>query len=50
VVKASNPDLLCSAFDVALLGVAGFERGESVMPEAALPLYLRDNVASKPKV
>ena len=48
VVKGSDPDLLCSAFDVALLGVAGFERGEAVMPEAALPIYLRDNVAVKP--
>jgi len=48
VVTGSDPDLLCSAFDVALLGVAGFERGEAVMPEAALPIYLRDNVAVKP--
>jgi tRNA threonylcarbamoyladenosine biosynthesis protein TsaB len=48
VIKGMDPDLLCSAFDVALLGVAGFERGEAVMPEAALPIYLRDNVASKP--
>ncbi|MGD8588351.1 MAG: tRNA (adenosine(37)-N6)-threonylcarbamoyltransferase complex dimerization subunit type 1 TsaB [Chromatiales bacterium] len=48
VVKGCDPDLLCSAFDVALLGVAGFERGEAVMPEAALPIYLRDNVAVKP--
>lgn len=50
VVKGFDPDMLCSAFDVALLGVAGFERGESVMPEAALPIYLRDKVASKPSV
>jgi tRNA threonylcarbamoyladenosine biosynthesis protein TsaB len=48
VVKGSDPDLLCSAFDVALLGVAGFERGEALMPEAALPVYLRDRVAEKP--
>jgi tRNA threonylcarbamoyladenosine biosynthesis protein TsaB len=49
VIKGSDPGLLCSAFDVALLGVAGFERGEAVMPEAALPVYLRDKVADKPK-
>lgn len=48
VVKGSDPAMLCSAYDVALLGVAGFERGESVMPEAALPVYLRDKVAKKP--
>jgi tRNA threonylcarbamoyladenosine biosynthesis protein TsaB len=47
-ITGSDPDLLCSAFDVALLGVAGFERGESVLPEAALPIYLRDKVAEKP--
>jgi tRNA threonylcarbamoyladenosine biosynthesis protein TsaB len=48
VVKGSDPTMLCSAYDVALLGVAGFERGEAVMPEAALPIYLRDKVAKKP--
>jgi tRNA threonylcarbamoyladenosine biosynthesis protein TsaB len=47
LVKGSDPNLLCSAYDVALLGVAGFARGEAVAPEAALPIYLRDKVANK---
>ncbi|MCW8890919.1 MAG: tRNA (adenosine(37)-N6)-threonylcarbamoyltransferase complex dimerization subunit type 1 TsaB, partial [Sedimenticola sp.] len=40
---------LCSAEDVARLGVAGFESGEAVAAEYALPVYLRDKVAAKPK-
>lgn len=32
------------ARDVALLGVTGFERGEAVSAEDALPVYLRDRV------
>lgn len=47
VVKGSDPEILCSAYDVALLGVAGFSRGEAVPAESALPVYLRDNVARK---
>ncbi|WP_275098992.1 tRNA (adenosine(37)-N6)-threonylcarbamoyltransferase complex dimerization subunit type 1 TsaB [Sedimenticola hydrogenitrophicus] len=43
-----NADLLCSAHDVALLGTAGFARGESVAAELAAPVYLRDKVASRP--
>jgi len=41
-------DLLCSAHDVALLGVDGFKMGDAVSPECALPVYLRDQVAKKP--
>jgi tRNA threonylcarbamoyladenosine biosynthesis protein TsaB len=40
-----NADLLCSAHDVALLGAAGFVRGEAVAAELAAPVYLRDQVA-----
>lgn len=46
-VAASDGALLCSAWDVALLGVAGFKAGESLPAEQALPVYLRDNVAKK---
>ncbi|OOZ37754.1 tRNA (adenosine(37)-N6)-threonylcarbamoyltransferase complex dimerization subunit type 1 TsaB [Solemya velesiana gill symbiont] len=42
-------DLYCSAHDVASLGVMGFENGKAVGAEQALPIYLRDQVASKPK-
>jgi tRNA threonylcarbamoyladenosine biosynthesis protein TsaB len=42
-------DLLCSAEDVALLAAAGFTRGEAVAAEHALPVYLRDDVARKPR-
>ena len=49
MLVSATPDLFCSACDVALLGVDGFERGEAVAPEQALPIYLRDQVASKPK-
>ena len=40
-------ELLCSAWDVALLGAAGFTNGEAVTAELALPVYLRDKVAEK---
>lgn len=43
-----TPDLTCSAHDVAVLGVAGLERGEAVSAEHALPQYLRDDVAKRP--
>lgn len=36
------------ARDVAELGLAGLARGEGVPAEQALPVYLRDQVASKP--
>jgi tRNA threonylcarbamoyladenosine biosynthesis protein TsaB len=35
------------ARDVACLGVAGFTAGAAVAAEAALPVYIRDNVAAK---
>jgi len=35
------------AADVALLGVAGFEAGQAVSAELALPVYLRDKVTWK---
>ncbi len=47
VVKGSDPEMLCSAYDVALLGVEAFGRGKAVSAESALPVYLRDNVARK---
>jgi tRNA threonylcarbamoyladenosine biosynthesis protein TsaB len=37
--------LLCQAYDIALLGAAEFQRGNSVPAEQALPIYLRDRVA-----
>lgn len=46
-VKGFQPDMLCSAQDIALLGVEGFEQGAAVAPEFALPVYLRDNVATR---
>lgn len=36
------------AHDVAVLGVAGMQRGRAVSAERALPVYLRDRVAAKP--
>jgi tRNA threonylcarbamoyladenosine biosynthesis protein TsaB len=47
-LKSVTPDLFCSAHDVALLGVAGFELGKAVSAEHALPQYLRDDVAKRP--
>lgn len=41
--------LLPRAIDVAMIGQALFQRGETVTPEQALPVYLRNNVAKKPK-
>jgi len=37
------------ATDVAVLGAARFAAGEVVPPEQAAPIYLRDQVAAKPK-
>ena len=44
------PELTVHAWDVALLGAAGLEAGRGVAAELALPVYLRDQVAAKPKV
>lgn len=47
-LASTNPDLLCSAHDVAILGAAGFTAGLAVEAEQALPVYLRDKVAAIP--
>ncbi len=47
-LSAVRADLLCSAQDVAWLAVRGYEAGEAVAAERALPVYLRDRVAKKP--
>jgi tRNA threonylcarbamoyladenosine biosynthesis protein TsaB len=47
-IDGIDGELLCSAQDVALLGARGLARGEGVPAEQALPVYLRDRVASKP--
>jgi tRNA threonylcarbamoyladenosine biosynthesis protein TsaB len=46
-VVGYEPDLLCSAHDVALLAAEGFSRGQALAPEMALPVYLRNQVAQK---
>ncbi len=48
-LQAVTPDLHCSAHDVALLGAARFQGTGGVLAAEALPLYLRDDVAQKPK-
>ncbi len=48
-LKAVEGDLLCSAQDVALLAMRGYGAGEAVAAEDALPVYLRNQVAKKPK-
>ena len=47
-VAAFDGALLCSAWDVAMLGAAGFNAGKAVPAEQALPVYLRDKVAETP--
>jgi len=44
---AVDAALLCSAREVAILGVAGFQARRGVSAEHALPVYLRDEVAWK---
>jgi tRNA A37 threonylcarbamoyladenosine modification protein TsaB len=39
------PELEPRALDVASLAVVGLETGNTLRPEEALPVYLRDNVA-----
>jgi len=48
-LSAVEGDLFCSAQDVAQLAVRGYRSGEAVSAEFALPVYLRDQVAKKPK-
>ena len=47
-VQSIDGSLLCSAYDVALLGAEGLVTGRAVAAEEATPIYLRDKVASKP--
>ncbi len=47
-LKQVQPEMLCSAHDVALLGEACVAANELVAAEMALPVYLRDKVAAKP--
>jgi tRNA threonylcarbamoyladenosine biosynthesis protein TsaB len=47
LVQGCEPHRYPSAHDIALLGLAGFQRGEAVGAELALPIYLRDEVAVK---
>ena len=46
-VEAVDDRLLCSAHDIAQLGVAGFAEGRAVPAERALPVYLRDQVVQR---
>jgi len=48
-LSAVEGELFCSAQDVAQLAVRGYKAGEAVSAEYALPVYLRDQVAKKPK-
>ena len=46
---AVDAALFCSAREVAILGVAGYRAGQGVSAEHALPVYLRNQVARKPR-
>lgn len=48
-VTACLPDWQPHAADVARLAVIEFQSGQAIPPEQASPIYLRDNVADKPK-
>ena len=43
------PERYPSAEDIAVLGAAGLRRGRGLRAERALPVYLRDRVAAKPR-
>ena len=43
------PDRFPHAADVAQLAARQFQSGQAIAPEQAAPVYLRDNVADKPK-
>jgi tRNA threonylcarbamoyladenosine biosynthesis protein TsaB len=49
VVTKHLPGLSVHAHDVAVLGAAALAAGQGVPAEQALPVYLRDQVAAKPK-
>jgi tRNA threonylcarbamoyladenosine biosynthesis protein TsaB len=44
-----QPDIWPDARYLMRLAVAGFAKGDAVAPEDALPVYLRDDVADKPR-
>jgi len=46
---ACLPDWQPHAADVARLAAIRYQAGEAIPPEQASPVYLRDNVANKPK-
>jgi tRNA threonylcarbamoyladenosine biosynthesis protein TsaB len=48
-VELIEPDRYPQSHDIAVLAVEGFEKGEAVPAEQALPVYLRDQVAWKKK-
>ena len=48
-VTATQVDALPRAGDVARLAAIRYHAGDSVAPEQAAPVYLRDNVADKPR-
>lgn len=45
ILSSTDAGLLCRAYDIALLGVAGYLNGKAVSAEQALPIYLRNRVA-----
>ena len=48
-VAACLPDWQPHAADVARLAAVQYQAGQAIPPEHAAPVYLRDNVADKPK-
>jgi tRNA threonylcarbamoyladenosine biosynthesis protein TsaB len=46
-VSGFDQQMLCSAWEIALLAEADFMQGLTVSPELALPVYLRNQVAKK---
>jgi tRNA threonylcarbamoyladenosine biosynthesis protein TsaB len=45
-LEATDPDRLCHAWDVAVLAAAGYTSGQCVPAAEALPVYLRNRVAT----
>ncbi len=48
-ITMAKGDVYPHAQDVATLGAADFEHGKYLIPERALPVYLRDDVVVKPR-
>jgi len=46
-LAAVTPELLCHAWDMTPLAAAALAEGQTIAPDAALPLYLRDQVTWK---